>query len=87
MSKRLRDFIEIFLFGTVVFTALLLSVQIFMNLISYASTGQPVSLEFNLRFFFSFEFLIVTSSSIIGLIYIYWFKKYKDDDKQRNRRR
>jgi len=70
MNNRLKDFIKIFLFGTIGF-------------ITYVSSGKVISLGFNFRFIFSFEILIVSLATIIGLIYVYWFKKYKNkpDDK------
>jgi len=83
MSKRLKDFIELFLFGFVIFTFGLVVIQFFTNFFKFVFYGDMFSLDFNMRFFFSFEILIVTLCSILGLIYVYWFKKYKKepDDK------
>jgi len=83
MKNKLRDFIEMFTFGVVLFTLTLIAIQVVMNLVNYVSEGKPISLEFNLRLFFSLEILIISLSTLISLIYVYAFNNYKNipDDK------
>lgn len=77
MNEKLKDFFQMFLFGMVILTAILIVVQLFTNIIYFFKDGYPLNLYFNIRFFISFELFFVILSILIGLAYIFWFVEYK----------
>ena len=78
MNEKIKDFIQMSLFGLAIFTAILIVVQMFINIVYFFIDGLPPSLYFNLRFFIAFELFFVLLSLLIGLAYVFWFVEYKN---------
>jgi len=89
MSRRLKDFFEIFFFGFVLSTIIVVLGQLILNLAYFVIDGFPLSFNVNIRIFIAFEILFSIIFASFGLIYIFWFVKYKtlEDGTQRKTRR
>lgn len=83
MGQKIKDFIQLSLFGFVIFTFILVILQVLTNFFTYVICGELILLEINLRFFVSFEVLNIIVSLLLGIIYVFSFKKYKKNEKKK----
>jgi len=86
MKRRKKDFIEISLFTLVLSTILALLLQTIGNVVYYLLGFDIPTVEFNLKLLLSFEIILVFLSSLLGLIYVFWFFEYKKDPDGRERK-
>lgn len=86
MKRRKNDFIEISLFSFVLSTLLVLLLQTIGNVAYYLLELEVLTVEFNLKLLLSFEIILVFLSSLLGLIYVFWFFECKKDPDGRERK-
>jgi len=88
--KRLKKFVEMFLFGLVPSSIVLFLMLLIVNIFRFLFLAKFISLVSNLKIFFSFELLIITLSLILASIYTFWFDSYREEEleiKKYNRRK